>query len=683
MTALAAWLDTREFAARAGVGERVARRALQRCMGGGRWRAVALIVAWADKPGRGGKAGWALRVRADSLPADLGGTAAPKAALAVPSRDELARIEVSASLPADGGVWHWRRRVIGPALAHPPRSAERKAAVRAIAGQMRELPSGRTGRVSRTTVYRWIAAYDRTGLAGLQSARTGNPRPAIVTRRWDKAVPFDGATKRRITDEIAVFVNSHWAAGQEHGWRQVARFASHELAKATVAAGFDPGGRELARVCQLTRTFVERGRPYRALAIKDRDAKRFADEQPRVRRTVAGLAPMAVIEGDVHHLDVLLRRPDGSTFTPKAVAWLDRANRRLFATLVFLPKGKGVRQEHVIESFVAMTAAERWGMPQLLYLDNGGEYNWASFVDDAMRLDMKFRLAQGDAADRRSKIVRAQPYNAPAKSIEPAFGVIERSVLSQLPGWIGGDRMRAPTKNVGRKPEVWPGAEDEFRQAFQTALEVYETTPQHDGELGGQSPREAFAAAVDRGWERTAIDAEALRTIFADEHPRTVERGCVRWDNAGYTARELQGLPARSKVTIRVPRVGPADRLAVLHDGALLCVAKKDTPFGVLDPAGAVESAARKRAHRKGVKAMEANTRPLDMIALQREMAAAAEPAPVPKVGATIRLGEKTERIARELEKPPAREVEAEAAAAPRRRSPFLAALVSFYEKAG
>ena len=63
MTALAAWLDTREFAARAGIGERVARRALQRCMGGGGGRGVALIVAWADKPGRGGKAGWAFRGR--------------------------------------------------------------------------------------------------------------------------------------------------------------------------------------------------------------------------------------------------------------------------------------------------------------------------------------------------------------------------------------------------------------------------------------------------------------------------------------------------------------------------------------------------------------------------------------------------------------------------------------------
>lgn len=53
----------------------------------------------------------------------------------------------------------------------------------------------------------------------------------------------------------------------------------------------------------------------------------------------------------------------------------------------FFPKGKGVRQEHVIESFARMARDPRWGVPDELYLDNGGEYNWSKVVvEDALKL---------------------------------------------------------------------------------------------------------------------------------------------------------------------------------------------------------------------------------------------------------------------------------------------------------
>ena len=55
-----------------------------------------------------------------------------------------------------------------------------------------------------------------------------------------------------------------------------------------------------------------------------------------------------------------------------------------------------------------------WGLPSALYLDNGSEYRWADFVDDAMKLIARVTFTD----DRDSRVVRARPYNAPAKAIE-------------------------------------------------------------------------------------------------------------------------------------------------------------------------------------------------------------------------------------------------------------------------
>ena len=136
---------------------------------------------------------------------------------------------------------------------------------------------------------------------------------------------------------------------------------------------------------------------------------------------------MGVVFGDVHHQDVLLPRADGSIFTAKLVAFLDWATNRVFVHPVFLAKGEGVRQEHAIEAFIAMTQDSGWGMPEILYLDNGKEYACLDRMADALQLVSQMRALDDDPGlalallQRASPIVKAMPYNAAAKPIEPAF----------------------------------------------------------------------------------------------------------------------------------------------------------------------------------------------------------------------------------------------------------------------
>ena len=227
------------------------------------------------------------------------------------------------------------------------------------------------------------------GLVGKARGDRGEARTHIG-RAWDAGVPFDDATKGRIAEATAERVRSLWAASTEIGWKQISRLAAGFLYDQTVAAGFDPGRRELKKLCRVPRRFVEAGRPWRAVAVYDKDRKRHFDvHMPRIRRTREGREPMEIVIGDVHPIDILMRRTDGSVFTPKLITWHDWATNRLFFYPVFLAKGKGVRQEHVAEAFMAMAADPLWGMAQTLYLDNGGEYNWAELVNDAMQLNFR------------------------------------------------------------------------------------------------------------------------------------------------------------------------------------------------------------------------------------------------------------------------------------------------------
>ena len=377
---------------------------------------------------------------------------------------------------------------------------------------------------------------------------------------------------------------------------------------------------------------------------------------------------MEIVIGDVHHLDWLLWREDCSPYTPKLIAWQDWATNRVFGYPVFLQKGQGVRQEHVIEAFVAMVEDPRWGMPDSLYLDNGGEYNWSELIDDAMKLSCRMRLLDGDpnfassVRARRSAIIKALPYNAPAKAIEGVFATLEGSVFSMFPGWIGGNRMKKKTANVGKEPAPYPGDEAAFRRSLSTALGWYDTHPQQ-GFLAGLSPREAFAAFVEGGWQRTDIDPEVLRWVFSRAVPRTIRRSAFSLDGVSYTAPELGQLLGGTRVIVRVPLVGDRQRLPVLDERENpICMAVCKPVYDALDAEGARVAADGRRAAEAGIRAMRRETDPVDAEARIAEVLSGEAQAPVPECGNIIRMGGSLEKIAREIGCSPAEHQTIEAA---------------------
>ncbi|MFW6027282.1 MAG: hypothetical protein ACOC91_00595, partial [bacterium] len=399
-------------------------------------------------------------------------------------------------------------------------------------------------------------------------------------------------------------VRSLWAAGAP-GWRKVADLATLELVRLTRAAGHDGPDRELKRLCAITRRFVEAERRYHVIARRDKDAKKDFDLMPRIRRNHLLLKPLEQVIGDVHPLDLYYQRPDGTQQPLRLIGWQDGATNRLCGHVLFPEKGTGARMEHVAASFAHMVTA--WGVPQTLYIDNGGEYNWAEFAEDAMRLCSE---------DGQRALIKALPYNAPAKKIESTFAVLERFHLSMVPGWIGGDRMARKTHNVGKAPVPFKGTPKELWDAVQQAIAHYNATPQKG--LGGRSPDEAWADHVAAGWRPVAADMETLQTAFAREITREVRQGCITYKGQRFTAAALCR-PGLGRVNVRVPVFG--DPVLAVYDasGAFLCHAQPDVAFHPLDPAGAAESAQRKGEWNKGLAEMRREVKPVD---LQAETAA-------------------------------------------------------------
>ena len=655
------WLSAPAFAEIAKVTPRSASRTLQRAFDGKPWRGHSLEVR--SLQGRGGNAGLVYEVQAASLPAALRETVLPQLpAAAGPARPATAA--PPAPVPAQGAltasdkpspVARWRYGVIQPALQHPSRSKERKRAVEEASGAFGEHPGGKRRRMSVRTIQRWIAAYERDGMAGLcpkPPANRGQGR-VFIGRDWDGAVPFSDETKAGIAEKVSRDIRSLWAANTTCGWPHIARLAGSTLARETVAAGFDPGRQQLRAICRLPRRFVERDRRFRVIAIHDKDRKRWVDENvPRVSRSREGCEPMEIVIGDVHHMDWLLRREDGSAYTPKLIAWQDWATNRVFGYPVFLQKGKGVRQEHVIEAFIAMATDPRWGMPDNLYLDNGGEFNWAELIDDAMKLSSRMRFLDDNkdfavrVRARRSAIIKALPYNAPAKAVEGVFATLEGSVFSMFPGWIGGNRMKKKTANVGKEPAPYPGDEAAFRRSLGTALDWYDTHPQ-EGFLGGLSPREAFATFVKEGWQRTDIDPEVLKWVFSRPVVRTVRQSEFSLDGVSYSAPELGQLLAGTRVIVRVPLVGDRQRLPVLDEREdPICMATRKPVYDTLDGQGARVSAEGRSAAEEGIRAMRRETDPVDAEARIAEVLSGEAQAPVPERGNIIRMGGSLEKIA-------------------------------------
>ena len=633
------------LAALAGISRQKAHRAIELAKAGKAWRGVVMTAR--TVAGHGGPRGLRSEVAISSLP-DV---------LQLRWKEREARALGVRVYRDDDGANDRRSfliHVLGPALRHPKGSAERAAAVAIIASHGHYGPDGQTHTFGVTTLRRYLRAYENQGVAGLQKAARGDRGTSryLISKAWHQAVPFDQATKQGIAGRVTDHVRQLWRSG--FVLSMVLRSGFEELSKLTVAAGYNPGYRELQRICRLTRGFVEPHKHLRKVDRYERDRKAHEDAKPRIARSLAGMLPGELVVGDVHAMNVAVRHPhDGRLAYPKMVAWVDFATRRLHAS-VFLPeineatnRSRSITNAHVIASFLAMV--RDWGMPANLYLDNGSEYNFADFIDDAMRL-IGGGLQYID--QRRAGVVRAKPYNASAKIIEGVFHILNSTISSSLPGYVGDDRMNKKTARVGKDPVPFPKSFIDFMGTVQDTVTIYNTQPQR-GQLDGRSPIDAFAAAVTSGWSRIDADPIALRVAFSEEEAREVIQGGISVAGQRWSCDALRQYLG-DRVTVLIPKYEDWRLLPIKDDrGGWLGDATPESACGPLDPAGARESTRRSNLFEGAVRLAGKTTPRLDVIGEVAAMAARALPPPVAPSGGVVSLGDAHASIGRALTETP------------------------------
>ncbi|GJE77877.1 hypothetical protein [Methylorubrum suomiense] len=285
--------------------------------------------------------------------------------------------------------------------------------MKALAGVETMGPNGRPFTPSMRDIERKVSKATINGIRGLMRKRREVRAESlpILTRRWDAATTaLDDDAREAIARRVRQRIRDLWGGGAAYS--VVQRLAGEHLAELTLKAGIGGDFATIMPACELPKAVVEAGRSARRVHEYRTDRKAWDDKRTRTRLTSSGLAPMQLVFGDVHHFDVYVARSDGSLATPKGIAWLDAATRRVRIDLVLCEPGTAIRNADLIDSFIALTQDPHWGMPAMLYLDNGSEYRFAEFLPDALKL----AGLDCEAFDRGKPLIRATPYNAAAKA---------------------------------------------------------------------------------------------------------------------------------------------------------------------------------------------------------------------------------------------------------------------------
>ena len=600
-------LSSSEFAELAKITPQMARKAFRRATHGKTWNGLALDVREVTSPQGGGRAGVSWKVALSSLSEEL-------------QARWRARQEVPLPLfgaPAAPRLAHgqWERQsdlydIIEQAVRPHLTAADRAAAIRAI------VAAGH----AKSSVYRWIRAFEAEGMAGLArlKPRGAGERRVVASKAFQDAYLAAGHPAE-LLPQLAEFVD----ASVKGLWKGRASIAGEnevrELAGFLLFEECERLGVPVDRAaCQVSTHRVDQWKmPFKSVALKNLHAKAFADSLPRIARDWTKLDPMEWVIADVKHLDVQITRPDGSTTYPKLIGFMDGGTGRIFPYLVLCPQRFGITQELVIEAFLAMAQHPEWGLPRRLYLDNGSEFGGLDKITPALDL---LRNDDGNA------IVRAMPYNAAAKPIEPLFRRLDIYCFASMTGYTGPNRMDKRTQNVGRAPQAYSKPWDHFCDEVGMLIAYY-----HHRVVKGQwnaSPNDVFRAKRET-WHPTFARPLALEMSFCDSDTRQLRKEGVTYKGERYHHPELLNVPIGTTLDLLVPWQRDKAPIVTLPGRAPFQL-QADYKFAANDTAGSIESGRRRGAYLHGVAARDREATTIHPVDVKRRIVERMEPIALP-----------------------------------------------------
>ena len=617
-------LASTELASLAGIGRRNAAMALKSALEGHPWRGHYLDVHVAH--GRGGASGKTYLVALPSLPHDLQKRYHEARLAANP--DYRRRVDAKTAFRC-----RFVRRVRDLILDG---EKPEEAIGQVCADPDYRYPCGKKAgkRVGYETARAWMRRWRGDGYGGMgrQERNDKGKAKVLVSRPWDAAARREcvpDAEQGELVCQIERVIKQEYQAGASSA-PAVQLFILAEVMDWTRAAAPGIPEDELRELCRVPEHFIRKFSHHQAIAIQKRDAALFAAKyEPRVIRDRSGLLPSEWVAGDVHHLDSYVFRQDGSEAAPRFIAWFDFATNRLDGDLVLPEKNKGITRRHVLESFGRICADPSWGVMERLYLDLGTEYGWAKkLADDLLglrrqvsRFNQRAKVRDwGDYIEADdgtpNRVQRSRVYNPQSKIIEGFFAILEELLMSRIPGYLGSDRTKKKTENLGRKPKPFPGTFEEFEGIFRDALKLYNWKRQRGSRLlKGDAPYERFKTLLDAKPELYVLDTTEMAVAFYDEETRQIHTGGeFNWKGGVYHHRDLrQFANLKRKFIIREPLIGDGRGLFV-HDEKerRLCIATPKNAIDVRDIEGAKEQSRMSAEFRQDLREMKVDGKPRD-----------------------------------------------------------------------
>lgn len=533
----ARWIDLHEAARRMGLASAdVVRRYQVRA-----WHEAGF--ARHEKPDGGGKARWVVREDADP---------------------RLARVKQPEQLGADvlKNLTDAQRAIVNDRLGLVRQWEEQRSAgvtlglseAKITASFLDRLLIDQGRRLSRATLFNWLAGYRREGVAGL------------CDDRW----------KARATDEPASDPFLEEVKRLYLSLRRPKLTVCHEIA--CLKADEQGWEKRSYKACQ---RFIELIPRSVILKFRFGEEAHTNDAAPFIERDYTTLAANEIFCGDHHQFDVICA-DGGKLIRPWLTAWQDVRSRKIVGWMIF---AHDPNQDTILQAFRAAVLSH--GVPESVYIDNGKDYD--SYALQGMtkmqrrrrRLSFDGQHVAGVFTQLGVGVSHCQTYHGQSKPIERFFGTLEDRFGRTWETYCGNCPANKPEDlEANLKAGKAPALAD-FIAAFAAWLENDYHARGHDGDgMEGQSPNQIYAETLAS--KRTAPADLVDLLLLRPTRPVKVNQNGVSWDGLRYGQFEpaLHAIIGQS-VTLRVD---PSDitRVSVWTlEGRFVCLAPANTrvPF--------------------------------------------------------------------------------------------------------
>jgi putative transposase len=451
------------------------------------------------------------------------------------------------------------------------------------------------------SIYRWLAKYDKRGIAGIRHEKSSKDKPKKWTpEALDFWVSLCGKRvhrhmNRRDLYDILVI------EAQRRGWR-------------------------IGEQASANWWFNKKWNPLME-AMQRGGVLALDNLLPPVLRDYSDLAPMEILVGDQHRFDRwVVDEETGQVFRPEGYLWQDLRTRIIYGAAV------DKKYDAWLIGLALRIGIHCFGAFSSIYTDNGKpecSKFLTAILANLRALGMEWERTEEvvmDVLDVEGEDInphyivpgthrKAVVKNAKAKMIEGTFHVLENIMSSRLrlPGdvkrlsddihWQDVDHNEAlALAKAGRLR-----TDREFALAMYLACDYYNRQKHHRGVHREymQKPKPAITTPFDclkscydeEGWRPRMISAEAADLLFLAKNSRVVNKGRIQFESEEYEHDALMELHGQ-RLDIRYNPM-TSNEIHVFRAGQYLCTAVPVERSSMKDMDLAARKIAEKRERRK------------------------------------------------------------------------------------